>query len=894
MSSASHPPRLYLGVMISSTFTDLEHHRAALIKAVSGQGFTAVAMENDSAKPDVDVIDSSLQMVRDASAYVGLISHKYGQTPVSPDRNPNAVSITELEFDEAQHLERPILLFIMGDAHPVRKGDVETNAAKIEKLNAFRERAKKMRPDSQVHRVYATFDSIEEFTEKAIHAVAGLRHYFDQRTPAAQAVPLPQPPPTAVLVPNERPPAAKKFFGRRTDLESLIQRLAARENTAIVGPAGMGKTALAAEALRAVVGQTAKSLGESPYSGGVVYLDLYAMHGAIETALETLANKLAGPAFMERSPARDRAAAACQGRSILIVIEGGEEADPRRGREHIDGLRDALAPENRWLLLTRLRTQAPAADSLFLDDSLSAEDAGKLFDSLTQGRVQAEVRRQTLELLAGHPLALTWAGNLLALGDESPEYLVRDWSAAKLPSLNDPKTAQHTLEWLFERSVRGLNDSESYALTAAGLLAHAPFPVQAIDAALHGSDSTGEKITREALRALAQRGLIRVTSDDRRQFTHVLGYRFARKETGSDAGLRANLGTWLYECFAKELGVGAAQSNPAAIGILLEHLAALLRADEDQTLWNPLVWSVLYRSSERLIDLGRLSQARMAFDALAAWFERFSPARQEEPYWLREFAELGRRTGDVLFEQGDLAGAQAYYSHALKVHEHLVASDPENSGWRRDLWVSHDKLGNVLMAQEDLVGAQAAYQQSLEVSQKLADAEPSNMGRQRDLGVTLTKIGDVLLALDDLPGAEGAYQRALSIDQRLSASNPSNTEWQRDMSVSLDRVGNVLLKQNDRVGAKDFYLQSLDVRRRLAASDPSSAVWQRDLSVSLTKMAQIHEGEGDRVQALNFAEESLDIDERLSALDPTNATWQRDVRFSRALIARLQAQPDSD
>src|SRR5687767_11293397 len=63
-------PRQYQGVMISSTFTDLEEHRRALIRAIKGQGLTDVAMENDSAKADLDVIDSSLQMVRDSSAYI--------------------------------------------------------------------------------------------------------------------------------------------------------------------------------------------------------------------------------------------------------------------------------------------------------------------------------------------------------------------------------------------------------------------------------------------------------------------------------------------------------------------------------------------------------------------------------------------------------------------------------------------------------------------------------------------------------------------------------------------------------------------------------------------------------------------------------------------------------
>ena len=80
--------------MVSSTFTDLIRHRKALIKAINGQKLKAVSMESDAALPAVDLIDSSLQMVRDASAYIGVISHKYGQIPESPKRNPKGLSTT--------------------------------------------------------------------------------------------------------------------------------------------------------------------------------------------------------------------------------------------------------------------------------------------------------------------------------------------------------------------------------------------------------------------------------------------------------------------------------------------------------------------------------------------------------------------------------------------------------------------------------------------------------------------------------------------------------------------------------------------------------------------------------------------------------------------------------
>jgi tetratricopeptide (TPR) repeat protein len=227
MPDTKPAPRLVRGVMISSTFTDLEQHRAALIRAIKGEGLTDFAMENDTAKPGVDVIDSSLQMVRDASAYIGLISRKYGQTPPSPDRNPGMLSITEVEFNEALRLERPILLFIMGPEHLIREADVELDPGKREKLDAFRERAKQMRPDSAVHRVYATFSSLEEFTRQASHAVSGLRRYLDEQNSAPLApepvtahAPDPIPSPPALYA---EPPyiGSHEFLGRLAELERL-------------------------------------------------------------------------------------------------------------------------------------------------------------------------------------------------------------------------------------------------------------------------------------------------------------------------------------------------------------------------------------------------------------------------------------------------------------------------------------------------------------------------------------------------------------------------------------------------------------------------------------------------------------------------------------------------
>ncbi len=705
-------------------------------------------------------------------------------------------------------------------------------------------------------------------------------------------------PPRQVPIPHELPPAAEEFFGRQFEFDRLTARLRTRKNTAVVGFAGMGKTALAATALASVVGETPQSLAASPYPDGVVFLDLYTLRGAAEPAWETLANKLAGPNFLERSPARERATNACQGRNIMVVIEGGEEADGAEGHARIEEILAALSPQNRWLLLTRLSTQAAAAASVTLTDALKADEAAELFESLTRSRVPPippAMRDEALKLLEGHPLALTWAGNLLARQDESSTLLVGDWKRKQLPGLSDSSKAQHTLEWLFNRSVDSLDATARRALDAAGLLARVPFPIEAIDAALTDSEMEypQEGAARQALKALVQSSLLGLTADDRWQFTHVLGYKFARRETGSDPVLRDRLGVWLHGHLSRALAVNAPADEKLPLADALEHLGALLRADDDQHLWRPLAEDALYDFVDRLTAMGRLGQVRLALDAVVGWFERVPEDTAQELDWLRERSSLLERQANILQEQGDLAGAQAACQRSLEIRRRLADADPSNAGRQRDLSVSHNKVGNILQEQGDLAGAQAAFQRSLEISRRLADADPSNAVWQRDLSVSHNNVGNILQEQGDLAGAQAAFQRGLEISRRLADADPSNAVWQRDLSVSHNNVGNILQEQGDLAGAQAAFQRGLEISRRLADADPSNAVWQRDLSVSHNNVGNILQEQGDLAGAQAAFQRSLEIRRRLADADPSNAVWQRDLSVSHNKVGNiLQEQGD--
>ena len=211
--------------MVSSTFSQLKQHRAAVIAAIEGAGLHHVAMEQDSALPDGSVIDASLQKVRDAAAYVGIIGHTYGQIPRGPN-NPERLSLTQLEFREARRLRRPMLIFIMGQNHPVTVAGVESNRVNIKKLKMFREEVKRLTEDPSPDRVYREFNDLNELVVVAERAVAQLRRHLDSANSAssrstdlaAKIDGIPRPP---KLYAEPRYVGSHEFVGRLSQLAEL-------------------------------------------------------------------------------------------------------------------------------------------------------------------------------------------------------------------------------------------------------------------------------------------------------------------------------------------------------------------------------------------------------------------------------------------------------------------------------------------------------------------------------------------------------------------------------------------------------------------------------------------------------------------------------------------------
>lgn len=95
---------------LSSTYQDLRPHREAVYRVLAKMRFRVTAMEDYVARDDRMVG----QVVKDVAAcdiYVGIFAWRYGYIP--PDGNPQRLSVTVLEYREAEKLTKPRLLFLL-------------------------------------------------------------------------------------------------------------------------------------------------------------------------------------------------------------------------------------------------------------------------------------------------------------------------------------------------------------------------------------------------------------------------------------------------------------------------------------------------------------------------------------------------------------------------------------------------------------------------------------------------------------------------------------------------------------------------------------------------------------------------------------------------------------
>lgn len=120
-----------VNVYISSTFADLQEHREAVRQVLLRMGFNVIALEDFGAS-EAPPLDTCLNALASSDIVVLILAYRYGY--IFPNENK---SIIELEYEEAQKLNKPTLIFLLDENAPWPRKFIERGAG-AESLEAFR------------------------------------------------------------------------------------------------------------------------------------------------------------------------------------------------------------------------------------------------------------------------------------------------------------------------------------------------------------------------------------------------------------------------------------------------------------------------------------------------------------------------------------------------------------------------------------------------------------------------------------------------------------------------------------------------------------------------------------------------------------------------------------
>jgi hypothetical protein len=123
-------------VFVSSTFIDLQVYRRKIQDALTQLEAIVRGMEQFGSKPGSPV-EECVKVVQSCQLYIGIFGMRYGSVPEGHDK-----SMTHIEYDEAQRIGLPSLIYILNENQPIPPKDVETGIG-AEKLEALKDQLKK-------------------------------------------------------------------------------------------------------------------------------------------------------------------------------------------------------------------------------------------------------------------------------------------------------------------------------------------------------------------------------------------------------------------------------------------------------------------------------------------------------------------------------------------------------------------------------------------------------------------------------------------------------------------------------------------------------------------------------------------------------------------------------
>jgi tetratricopeptide (TPR) repeat protein len=810
-------PSMTRRVFISSTSLDLRAHRERVRDILLSLGLFPVGMEHFGAQGTGDATSVSVDQLAGSDVYLGIYAWRYGTIPPNHQK-----SVTHQEYLEAIQLGMPRYLYLADPSTDASTGPDAIFPAAVRdpehraQLNSFLAEVGR----SHVVDFFTTPDDL------AARVATALSNYLleIQRDELAKTI----------HPPHDLPPRAPGFVGRERELAALFSALRRGQDSdaiALVGMAGTGKSALAAEAVYAVVNAAEAFPGGTTWirCDGRTGLDgLASVEDQILAAwgMALTPEELAGATTPEREvEARERALrrhfTGSGGRApapALLLLDNVEHDLP------LSRALDTLCPLGMRLLLTaRHEPSSPRVRTVALD-VLDPDAAAQLFQERYAGRSgdwEAVRDRQAagdvVTALGWLPLAIELAAARAARIHQGVAALAQELTEAdRLGVLRDPLEPTRSVRYAFSRSLEILDNEQRARFALLGLPAGPDWARSFIERLLAGAGrpAPDTKAPADDLELLAALSLVTLT--------------------GESHGPRVRLHPLLRDLAREEWYRKPVAERESDINALLDATGDLIAGHERD-------FTLLAREEDLIAGaLRTAASAGVQSARITAQIEALEPYLDLGGRWrlgrelLTIASDMSSRAGDPVGEARalnnlgvfaqhllDLGTAEQVYTRALALRRELADRAGEGETLSNLAGLSH--------ARGRPEEAQVTYQQALAIRQELGD-------RQGEA----TILGNLGL----LAAEQGQLEEARNaLDHALAIADPT--------AAVLNNLGGVVEAQGRPTEARSLFMRALLTAR--AASDKAAE------ATALDNLGNVTRTLGELSQAAAYLEQALAI-----------------------------------
>jgi len=625
------------------------------------------------------------------------------------------------------------------------------------------------------------------------------------------SIPVSAPRPTSAIIP--RPPVVG-FVARRDKeghdiVQRLKQELAPDKNqlVALWGPGGVGKTTLAAEAVRNLTDSLAPRVAWASAEGRADF--------TLATLLDEVATQLGRSELRQLAlePKSGEVTALVAAAPTLLVLDNFETIALEEQTRCAQWLKEhAPCPA---LITTRDRVGVARNIAI---DAMSPDEAREFLQRLIAQAADASAfegldRDQIVGAAGANPLVLQWVVAQVELAQE--------WRSV-LAELAQGKG--DAAERVFERSVSlpQVGDDGRAALLALSL-----FVPSASRAALAGVAGLGDDLARlnEAVKHLAALWLVKTADGGQRLTVEGLTRELAKARLSSheDADKFRRRFVKHFLSFA-EAHTQTESEDFDALEAERDNLLAAMDAADAVTDWE---------------SVGRIRAALEDFlDLRGYWEEAIRRGEQalraarnlSNDAWVAQFAH---NLAIIYQNRGELEEARRLYQESLEINRKL--------GNQGGIANSLHQLGTLAQGQGQVEEARRLYRESLEIMRKL--------GNQGGIAGSLHELGRLAQGQGQVEEARRLYQESLEIEQKLGN--------QGGISSSLGQLGILAQDQGQVEEARRLYQESLEINRKLGN--------QGGIAISLHQLGMLAERDGNKTDAGRLFREALKIFEKLKS-----------------------------